>query len=444
MKKPDYDPDAIPFLSDALAVRNAKLPWWASNTILWMSAIFLLFLLWACIGHVDVIVSAHGKLVSNHPTLVMKPLERTVIKRILVAVGDRVRADQELVLFDPIFSRADRDRLAAEVQTRQAKYDRLVAEFSGREYAPTDIVSIEADVQKQIFENRREFYTEKEAYFKYELQRIERSRRSITENLEVQRKRLKGFRDIEHMVLRGHAHGSTSHREFIESQIARQQMEAEIGDKEHSLRVLESEFLAKKAEYNAFCRDWLNGIADEMVKEESELIRARKELAKAEQMTTYVALRAPEDAVVHEVGPISPGSAVREAETIITLVPIGGELEVDAEISANDIGKVHEGDHVRVKISAFPFQKYGTISGVVRVISEDAFTHETKKQENASQAYYRARIRLTDEESSHFKLISRLIPGMEVQAEIRVGTRSIIRYFTDPLVKSLDEAIREP
>ena len=97
----------------------------------------------------------------------------------------------------------------------------------------------------------------------------------------------------------------------------------------------------------------------------------------------------------------------------------------------NDIGRVHLGDPVRIKVSAFPFQKYGTLSGVVHVISEDAFTHEIKNQE--TQMFYDGK-----------KSFPRLLTGMEVQTEIRVGTRRIIGYFTDPLVQSLDEAIREP
>jgi HlyD family secretion protein len=33
---------------------------------------------------------------------------------------------------------------------------------------------------------------------------------------------------------------------------------------------------------------------------------------------------------------------------------------------------------------------------------------------------------------------------MEAQAEIKVGVRRVIEYIIHPLVKSLDEAIREP
>ena len=133
-------------------------------------------------------------------------------------------------------------------------------------------------------------------------------------------------------------------------------------------------------------------------------------------------------------------SPVREAETLITLVPLGGRLEVEAEIEAKDIGKVNEGDPVRVKVSAFPFQKYGTLDGRVRVLSEDAFTRQAENG-RAGNTFYRARIELATEGGS---LAERIIPGMETQSEIRVGERRIIEYLIHPIIKSLDEAIREP
>ena len=106
------------------------------------------------------------------------------------------------------------------------------------------------------------------------------------------------------------------------------------------------------------------------------------------------------------------------------------------------------GDTVRVKVTAFPFQKYGTLEGVVRVISEDSFI---RSQDGAGQAkpgsgaaYYRARVELTPLDSKQVELTSRLVPGMENQCEIRVGERRIIEYLIHPIIKSLDEAIREP
>ncbi len=104
MSKKKYDRDAVDFLPDALAVRNSFLPFWARSGILFMFLFFVLAVAWATLGRVDVIVEAGGKLVSDHQTIVMKPLERTVIKGVHVAVGDRVKQGQVLVTFDPVFN----------------------------------------------------------------------------------------------------------------------------------------------------------------------------------------------------------------------------------------------------------------------------------------------------------------------------------------------------
>ena len=146
--------------------------------------------------------------------------------------------------------------------------------------------------------------------------------------------------------------------------------------------------------------------------------------------------------MVHEIASFPVGSAVREAEALITLVPLDSEIELEAEIRPQDIGKVHIGSEVRVKLNSFPFQKHGTLDGVVRTISEDSFEKQ-QGEPGSARTYYRARITL----SGHLRNVKedfRLIPGMECQAEIKVGERRIIEYLIHPLIKSLDESMREP
>ncbi|MBQ7457174.1 MAG: HlyD family type I secretion periplasmic adaptor subunit [Desulfovibrio sp.] len=440
----DLDPEAIAFLPDALAIREEQLPGWARYGILWIAGFILLSLLFACIAQVDVIVSAKGKIVSDHPTVVMKPLERTVLKGIHVAIGDRVRKGQVLATFDTVFSLSDRDRLASLARLHEARHHRLLAEFAAKPYTlpphPTD----EERVQETVYRDRERYFRERNAFFHNDIKRIEKSMHSVAENLKIQQERLKGFKAIEGIVNRGHATGATSHREFIESQNARRAMEAEIGDKENAILVLESELLARKAEYEAFLREWRVQLAEDLTRTESALIETRKELQKAERMTTYVELRAPENAMVHDIASVSIGSAIREAETLITLIPLDGAYEVEAEIRADDIGKVHEGMDVRIKVSAFPFQQYGVLHGRIRVIAEDAMPKTEDQRQHEPVSFYRTRITLDPKDAATVSYFTRLIPGMDVQAEIIVGQRRIIRYLVNPLVKSLDEAIREP
>ena len=39
---------------------------------------------------------------------------------------------------------------------------------------------------------------------------------------------------------------------------------------------------------------------------------------------------------------------------------------------------------------------------------------------------------------------AQLVPGMTCSVEIKVGQRRIITYLIDPLVRALDESLREP
>ncbi len=448
MSKKKYDRDAVEFLPDALAVRNSFLPFWARSGILFMFLFFILAVAWATLGRVDVIVEAGGKLVSDHQTIVMKPLERTVIKGVHVAVGDRVKQGQVLVTFDPVFNTSDRERLATEIRIYKSQFARLSAEFGEREYSlpgdPTD----EERWQFSIYEGRRQFYREKIDYFDHDMERIEKSRQAIVENLGVQRRRLEGFREIEGMIGKAIRSQAASFKNLKETQLSRMELEADISDKEHNMLALRNEYQARKSEKEAFRTEWKIQTAEEMVRARENLTRALKEFDKAEQMTHYVELKAPEDSVVHDIAPLSIGSAVREAETLVTLVPLGGELEVDAMIRAGDIGKVKVGDSVRIKVTAFPYQTHGTLEGTVRVLSEDAFTAPAQGEEASAKApggaFYRARIAFDADKNTESKLPPKLIPGMETQCEIRVGTRRIIEYLTHPIIKSLDESIREP
>lgn len=177
-----------------------------------------------------------------------------------------------------------------------------------------------------------------------------------------------------------------------------------------------------------------------MVAVDRDLTSTRKEYDKIAQLIEYVYLRAPCNAVVHEVTSFSPGSAVREAEALITLIPLDGNIELEAQIPPENIGKVKVGAPVRVKLTAYPFQKYGTLDGVVRNISEDTLE---KQEAGNSIKYYRARITVSGKLTG-VKEDFRLIPGMEVQSEIKCDRRRVIEYILYPLIKALDETAKEP
>jgi HlyD family secretion protein len=79
------------------------------------------------------------------------------------------------------------------------------------------------------------------------------------------------------------------------------------------------------------------------------------------------------------------------------------------------------------------------------VISRDAFANDSKENavRNGASLFYKARITLSETQLRAVSDDFRLLPGMAVQAEIQTGKRSIISYFLYPLIRGLDESIRE-
>jgi HlyD family secretion protein len=153
-------------------------------------------------------------------------------------------------------------------------------------------------------------------------------------------------------------------------------------------------------------------------------------------------LRAPVDGVILEVAQRSTGSVLREAETLITMVPDNSNLYVEANIPARDIGYVKVGQLVRIKLEAYPFQRYGTIDGTLVVVSPDSLP--LKEKEDNSQMIYRTQVRLDDDASKLAGRAINLRPGLVASAEIKAGKRSIAAYILSPVLRTVDEGMREP
>jgi hemolysin D len=183
----------------------------------------------------------------------------------------------------------------------------------------------------------------------------------------------------------------------------------------------------------------------------NELEKVLEEFNKAKRMHELVVLRSPQKGIVLKVAERSVGSIIQPAEPFVTLVPIDSDIEVEADVPAKDIGRIRVDDPVRVKLDAFPFQRHDTLPGKVRVISEDAFSHanqEIKKKQAPEQepadAIYRTRISLLSTTLRDVPDGFRLMPGMKARAEIKVGRRTVISYFLYPVIRALDESLREP
>jgi len=148
-------------------------------------------------------------------------------------------------------------------------------------------------------------------------------------------------------------------------------------------------------------------------------------------------MRAPATGVVQQLQVHTVGAVVRPADQLLTVVPDGSTLVVEAMVLNRDVGFVHEGQQVRVKLEAFPFTRYGVVDGRLTFLSRDAI------QDEHQGLIFPARIELSRFSINADGRRMNLTAGLATTSEIRTGRRRIIEFLLSPLSRRLQEAGRE-
>ncbi|WP_292164764.1 HlyD family type I secretion periplasmic adaptor subunit [Mesorhizobium sp.] len=430
------------FQSDARKIDDRRPPRLVGATLYVLVAVIMAAGIWASVAKVDQIVVAPGKLVTTASTIVVQPLEISTVRSIDAKVGDIVRKGDALATLDATFSEADADQLRGKVTSLAAQIGRLESELDDRPYKPQNL-NDEARLQSTIWIRRIEENKARLASYDRQIRNVEAQMATKSADREALEVRLGVAKDLETMrdLLVKKEVGSKI--DLLSAKGQRLQVEQEILLAGNNMAELEENVERLKAEEAAYLADFRQKTAEELVQARRDHDAAARELYKAVRRNAVTVLTAPADAIVLEVAQRSVGSVLKEAEPLYTLVPLDSPLEAEVSVQGLDVGHVEPGSEVRLKLEAWPFQKHGTLSGKVRTVSDDTFTPDAKNG-GQQRPYYKARVELTATDLRDVPSSFRLIPGMAVTAEIKAGDRTILSYFLYPLLRGLDESIREP
>ncbi len=435
-------PAAIDFQSDARKIDERRPPWVARATLYVLVAVVIIAVTFGAIAKVDRIVVAPGKLVTTASTIVVQPLETSVVRSLEARVGDIVRKGDALATLDPTFSEADAGQLRGKVKSLAAQIERLESELDERPYEPK-VLDDDTRLQSTIWVRRMEQNKAKLASFNQQIRHVEAEMATKSADKAALEVRLAVAKDLEGMRAFLMQKEIGSKVNYLDAKGQRLQVEREMLLAVNNRTELEQELERVKAEKAAYLAEFRQKTAEELVQARRDHDAAAKQLDKAARRNAVTVLTAPADAIVLEVAQRSVGSVMKEAEALYTLVPLDSPLEAEVSVEGLDVGQVETGAEARLKLEAWPFQKHGTLSGKVRTVSDDTFTPDPKK-EAQQRPYYKARVEVTATDLRDVPRSFRLIPGMAVTAEIKAGERTILSYFLYPLLRGLDESIREP
>lgn len=431
------------FQSDALEIEQRKPPMLARMTLYGVVLAVGAGVWWASVSRIDEIVAAPGRLVTAEPIMVLQPLETSIIKAINVGQGDIVRRGQVLAELDPTITAADAGQVRGRVAAYDAQIARLEAELAGSLYVPAAGASDDELTQGRLAAQRAASYAARLSDFDAQVAHARATLAAAEKEGEVLTSRLAGLKEIEDMRSTLSDSGNGTHLAYLQARDVTFDTEAVLarmrGQQAEALQMLE-QLAAQRQNY---IEEHRRLALEELVEARDERAAAVEELKKAELREAMVNMVAPADGAVLEVARRSIGSVVQAAEPLFTVVPLNVQLEAEVTVAAGDIGHIGTGDPARVKFDAFPFQKHGTIDGEVVSISQDTFARENAATPGEA-VFYKVRVAVGDIALRNLPEDFHLLPGMTVSAEINAGERSVISYFLYPLIRGLDESLREP
>lgn len=429
------------FQPDAVEAELTPVPPRARWTLYLLALFVATALLWASLATVDRVVVAPGKITSRQEKLVVQPLEPSVIKEIHVSVGQRVEAGQVLVTLDPTFAEAGLDEQAKRHQSLQAAVWRLECETSDRKPPPPDVPQEEIAAQQALLDRRREEHASRLSVLDQSVRELQARLNTNASAMVQARKQIRLAQDMENMFREVFEKGASSRLEFMRAQSARIEAESQLLQLGNEALEVQQSLGKAVAEREGYVNAWRGAAMKELVETRRELDQTGERARRAARIKELVTLKAPAPGIVLDLAHKSVGSVADKTEPLITLVPLDSVLEAEAEVAAADIGFIRENDPVRIKLDAFPFQRHGLVHGSVRSISPDAFEKNTPE---GAKLLYRIRVTADSIELKAVPKDFRVFPGMGLSAEIKVGDRRVITYLLYPVIRSLDETMREP
>ena len=420
----------------------------AGRIIAWsIVTFFLLAVLWATFGRIDIHATLEGRIIPSGKVKVVEPLEPGTVQRIAVREGEFVEKGALLITLDPTDSTVDKRRLARDLVTSRLEAARMRETLrAGRQGLDVDALSLSApkDVSPEDFTMQYEVLRGAVASHRASLASIEGEiaqkqveHARVAASVEERTRLVDVLDERAAMYLKLAKRRTGSRANYLVAAQDLYQERASLVDAQGRLLEIDASVAALEKRREEMVAKFISDAVSNLADVEKRLDDVEEELAKATQRDERNRLFAPVRGVVRQLTVHTIGQVVSPGETLMTIVPADGSLEVEAYLLNRDKGFVHADQHAEIKVEAFPFTKYGTVPGGVIDVSNNSVEDEKRGLIFPVRvAMDRSTIRADGEDMQ-------LTPGMAVTVEVKTGKRRVIEYLLTPLLRYRDEAIRE-
>jgi len=435
----NYSDPSFDFLSAEKVIRTGMI----------VVGVFVIgFLGWAAVAPLDSALVAQGVVVVETHRKTIQHLEGGIVNTIYVTDGQKVAAGQPLVQLDDTEAKASLDLVRGQADALAAQQARLEAERDNADKIafPPDLLArrgSDPKVAEAIRGEQNTFDTHRATLAKQQdiyNQRISENKRIIAglqsqqssveqqsqligqESDSVQQLYNKGLSTLPRLLqLKRQAADLGGQRGQVSEKIA--QVNLDSGEDELQIVNLRNQFL--------------NDVVKDLRDVQTKRFEALDRLHAAKDVVARLRLTAPVAGKVVGLAVHTKGAVIRPGDTVLEIVPINDQLDVEAHVRPEDADDVHIGMMAKVNLGAYKQRRLPMITGTVTTVSADRLTDQ-----KTGQAYFNVEIAVDLAQLKDYPDV-KLIPGMPVDVSLETGSRTALEYFIEPITAVFRHGMRE-
>lgn len=447
--------EALDFAPGLLAIQETPPSRMPRAVLYSVTLLMALALTWATLGHLDIVASAEGRLVPRSYVKLVQPADAGIVKEILVHEGERVSAGQVLLRMDAQDAQADTAKLQSDRVLRSLQLRRIDAELTGSPLSrqTEDPPDLYRQVEAQYHE-RHQTYLDALAQAQEQLRKAQRDYESgqavlakLHETNPILKEQAQAYAGLGGEGYVPKVTVNEKQRAYIENE---QDLKAQAATVQGLLAAVNAADHQVRQSISKYHSDLRN----ERVDAEGEYRKLQQDLAKETHRSNLLELKAPQAGIVKDLATHTIGTVVSIGTVLLTVVPEHEPLVAEVMVRNDDIGFIHAHQKVKLKLAAYPFQKYGLLDGEVQQVWPDASEPEgsartaTRPDERPTQGGsstggFKALVSLDRQSLTSGEGSLALVAGMQVIAEVREGRRTVLEYLLSPLQGALHDSGRE-
>ena len=450
MNRPTRRVEITRRLTQPLALEDGRPPRVLTTTLYTISGFVVAAVAWAAIAQVREVTIAQGQIIPRGQIEAVQHLEGGIVAEIYVREGMKVTAQQPLIRLRPESAVSERSQFEARRASLKLQLIRLEAQ--SRDEVPDfgdlarqfpDLAAEQVKLHVSAVAQRQQEHATLSA-------RVAQKRGEIamlTSDLETARAQVAVQLELLSIQDGLQRFGTGARKNWLEAKALAQRAEGEVSNLQSKLATARSALAEAESSVSEAEAKARQKLSEDRVKAASDLAETEQQLVKLADRFTRLLVRAPSDGIVQELIPKSPGEVVRPGDLVARIVPTDRELMAEVRIDPKDSGHVHVGADAEVRLATYDSAVFGLVHGKVEYLSATTFSppagQPVSQGQNTAEPYYKATIRLLQDHVGSGAIRYPIKPGMVLQAHIKTGSKSIIRYMFKPVFNSLDVAFTE-